>query len=367
MLLFFYSYICGINYLDNTAMKKLLFMIALCLPLWGAAKEKKNNSDPKYLSGAITLADGKVTFTQEIKTSGLSKDKLYDLMLGWAQKRFAPNNGMHSQVAYTNKEKGDIAATAEEYMVFSSSAISLDRTRVYYQFLINVQDNLCRLTMTRIRYWYEENRDGGERYTAEEWITDDMALNKKKTKLSPICGKFRRETIELKEDLFESAASALGKQLLNSNTETSVPMTPLVPAQPVLNTSNELKEITFEQLPSNFNELVTNGRITITAGEEEVDIKAENWGGFGKLFNKNVTYTLIDQARIAVSTLMKQSNMYKISLYTAGSSQPSIVIECKKSMEQNMSAEELKSLNQSVDTSKHYTMYIGEITHILMR
>lgn len=195
-----------------------------------------------------------------------------------------------------------------------------------------------------------------------------MALNKKKTKLAPICGKFRRETINLKDALFESVASALGKQLLNNNnTATTTPMIPLVPAQPVLNTSEELKEVTFEQIPANFNDLIANGRLTITAGEEEIDIKAENWGGFGKLFSKNVTYTLIDQSRIAVSALMKQSDTYKISLYSTGNTQPSVVIECKKSMEQNMSAEELKSLNQSIDTSKQYTMYIGEITRILMR
>lgn len=345
-------------------MKKLLFIIALCLPLLGTAKEKKDNNDPKYLSGAVTLSEGKVTFTQEIKTPGVSKEKLYDLMLEWAKNRFKPEGNLYSQVAYTNEEKGDIAATAEEYMVFSSSAISLDRTRIYYQFLINVQNEVCNLTMTRIRYWYEENRDGGERYSAEEWITDDMALNKKKTKLAPICGKFRRETINLKDALFESVASALGKQLLNNNnTATTTPMIPLVPAQPVL----KLKEVTFEQIPANFNDLIANGRLTITAGEEEIDIKAENWGGFGKLFSKNVTYTLIDQSRIAVSALMKQSDTYKISLYSTGNTQPSVVIECKKSMEQNMSAEELKSLNQSIDTSKQYTMYIGEITRILMR
>ena len=349
-------------------MKKLLFIIALCLPLLGTAKEKKDNNDPKYLSGAVTLSEGKVTFTQEIKTPGVSKEKLYALMLEWAKNRFKTEGNLYSQVAYTNEEKGDIAATAEEYMVFSSSAISLDRTRIYYQFLINVQNEVCNLTMTRIRYWYEENRDGGERYSAEEWITDDMALNKKKTKLAPICGKFRRETINLKDALFESVASALGKQLLNNNnTATTTPMIPLVPAQPVLNTSEELKEVTFEQIPANFNDLIANGRLTITAGEEEIDIKAENWGGFGKLFSKNVTYTLIDQSRIAVSALMKQSDTYKISLYSTGNTQPSVVIECKKSMEQNMSAEELKSLNQSIDTSKQYTMYIGEITRILMR
>lgn len=364
MLLFFFCYICKYNNnLDNVTMKKLLLIIALCLPLLSWAKDKTNNSDPKYLAGAVTLTDGKVTFTQDIKTPGISKDKLYDLMLAWAQKRFQSEDDMHSMVAYTNKEKGDIAATAEEYMIFSSSAISLDRTRVYYQFLINVEDEICHLTMTRIRYWYEENRDGGERYSAEEWITDDMALNKKKTKLSPICGKFRRETINLKNALFESAANVLGKQLLNTSKETVLSTTPVQP----LNTSEELKDVNFDQLPNNLNELIANGRITITAGEEEIDIKAENWGGFGKLFNKNVTYTLIDQTRIAASALMKQNDTYTLSFYTPGSSKASIVIECKKSMEQNMSAEELKSLNQSLDSSKQYIMYIGEITRILMR
>ena len=92
---------------------------------------------------------------------------------------------LQSRVVYTNEEEGDIAASAEEYIVFSSSALSLDRTRIYYQYLINVTDGVCRMTMTRIRYWYDENRDGGEKYTAEEWIIDDMALNKKKTKLAP--------------------------------------------------------------------------------------------------------------------------------------------------------------------------------------
>ena len=32
-----------------------------------------------------------------------------------------------------------------------------------------------------------------------------------------------------------------------------------------------------------------------------------------------------------------------------------------------MTANELKSLNQTVDASKQYTMYIGEITQIEMR
>ena len=48
-------------------MKKLLFILLACLPLFGMAKDKKDNSNPKYLAGAITMEDGKVTFNHEWK------------------------------------------------------------------------------------------------------------------------------------------------------------------------------------------------------------------------------------------------------------------------------------------------------------
>lgn len=345
-------------------MKKLLFILLACLPLIGMAKDNKNNSDPKYLAGAITLEDGKVTFTHDIKAPSLSKEQLYQQMLDWANNRFKPDGKMQSRVVYTNKEEGDIAASAEEYIVFSSSALSLDRTRIYYQYLIHVDNGVCHMTMTRIRYWYDENRDGGQKYTAEEWITDDMALNKKKTKLAPICGKFRRETINLKDELFQSASDALGQKVL-ANETSSVAMTPIAPSKPVA--TGELKEATITQISDSWNSQLLNGRITLTANEEEIEIKPENWGGFGKLFNKNVAYLLIAQDRIALSTLMEQCSEYKITFYTAESTQPMAVIECKKSMSQKMTADDLKALNIQLDTNKSYTMYTGEVTRSLLR
>ena len=136
-------------------MKKLLFILLACLPLFGMAKDKKDNSNPKYLAGAITMEDGKVTFNHEIKAPSLSKEQLYQQMLDWANHRFKSDGKLQSRVVYTNEEEGDIAASAEEYIVFSSSALSLDRTRIYYQYLINVADGVCRMTMTRIRYWWK--------------------------------------------------------------------------------------------------------------------------------------------------------------------------------------------------------------------
>lgn len=352
-------------------MKKLLFILLMCLPIAGMAKDKKDNTDPKYLAGAVTTIDGKVAFTNEINAPGLSKTDIFNQMLEWAKGRFKPDGKLYSQVSYSNKEEGTIAASAEEYMVFSSTALSLDRTRIYYQLLITTEDGKCKMLMTRIRYWYDEARDGGQKYTAEEWINDDMALNKKKTKLAPICGKFRRETIDLKDELFQSASAALGQKFLNNAPATaaqSVPIQTLQPATPVINASAELKEVSLEQLPANLNEIAAKGRITLTAANgEEIDIKAENWSGFGKMFNKNVSYLLIDQSRIAATALMEQSDTYKISFYTDNNTKASVVVECKKAMSQKMTADDLKSLNQNVDASKQYTMYIGEVTKTWMR
>jgi colicin import membrane protein len=55
---------------------------------------------------------------------------------------------------------------------------------------------------------YEEERKP-MRLKAEEWITDDEAVNKKNTKLLPVTAKFRRKTIDRKDFLFNKFESLL--------------------------------------------------------------------------------------------------------------------------------------------------------------
>ena len=62
--------------------------------------------------------------------------------------------------------------------------------------------------MLHIRYLYEEER-APQRLSAEEWITDKEAVNKKNTKLLPLSGKFRRKTIDRKDYLFNKFESLL--------------------------------------------------------------------------------------------------------------------------------------------------------------
>ena len=64
-------------------MKKILFLMLLCLPFIAMAQ-----TDPKYLAGAITMNDGKVSFKTEIQAPSLTKDQLYGTMLKMGHRTF---------------------------------------------------------------------------------------------------------------------------------------------------------------------------------------------------------------------------------------------------------------------------------------
>jgi colicin import membrane protein len=86
----------------------------------------------------------------------------------------------------------------------------LDRTVFNYTIIANCSDGHLNLTLSRINYAYELDRDNdGMEVNAEEWITDENALNKAKTKLLKYSGKFRRKTIDRKDEIFENITNAL--------------------------------------------------------------------------------------------------------------------------------------------------------------
>lgn len=195
----------------NDTMKKILtVLLALVTLCTYAADNKDKRNDSKYLKGAVPEVEGKVVFQKTFNTPGKSKDSLYDIMLAWSEKQVKLRKPINSRVAYSNKEKGEIAVTGEEYMVFRSTALSLDRTRIYYLLQVICKDNSVDLSMSRIHYLYDENRDGGQKLTAENTISDEACLNKSGTKMIRMLSKFRIHTIDLKNKIFNSAARTLG-------------------------------------------------------------------------------------------------------------------------------------------------------------
>ena len=161
-------------------------------------------ADPKYLAGAVpTDSNGKVVFTMTTNANGKSAKQIYDLVFGYMQSLTEGEQNIRSRVALVNPDEHVIANTMDEWLVFNNSFISLDRTEFKYQLVANISDNSLTLTMKRLAYNYEETRSTGFKENAEEVITDDIALNKKKNGLAKIYGKFRKFTIDRKDTIFK--------------------------------------------------------------------------------------------------------------------------------------------------------------------
>lgn len=338
-----------------------------------------SQTNEKYLVGAVPTVNGKVEFETEMLVPAMTQQHIYDAILDWANIRFQPKDKFNARVLYTNKEEGSIAIGGEEYIVFSSSALSLDRTRIYYLLGVNCENGKCNISMNRIRYWYNEARDGGEKFTAEEWITDEFALNKAKNKLVPISGKFRRTTIDLKDEIFAEIRSALGNKMIalglqaapvrpadqvtviqptaQAVVEQPTQATPTVvtPVQPVA-TVQPVSQATTEE-----EKIAQAARITISVNGEELEIGKECWGGRSQLFGKDVTYCIIDTQKTMSNLLLAQSDEYRISFYPNGSNEPSVVIDCKKMMMQNVKGQEAQKMNSLCNSEKTYNVYVGEV------
>ena len=117
-----------------------------------------------------------------------------------------------SNVSLVNEREHSIAAHYEEWIVFARSLLSLDRTKFIYNIIATCEGKDVKVKLFRISYRYEEDRTDDSLFKAEEWITDDVCLNKKKTKLNRISGKFRRKTIDRKDEIFNNIS-----QILNSH------------------------------------------------------------------------------------------------------------------------------------------------------
>lgn len=217
-------------------MKRLIIAILACLPLlamaqdnvWeipdapqaqAAAKKKttkvKKTDAPKYLAGAVPEVDGKVVFTLDKDVPGMSADDIYSRVYKVIESIVNESQSKDlqpgSRIAAVNKAEHTIAANMREWLVFYNKPLALDRTEFDYNIIAQASNGHIHVTLERLKYAYEVERgsDGGFVVKAEDWITDKEALNKDKTRLGRICGKFRRKTIDRKDNIFSRITKAL--------------------------------------------------------------------------------------------------------------------------------------------------------------
>lgn len=194
-------------------MKKIFLMMAL-LVATSAFAQKSTGIDKKYAAGAVPVKDGKVEFSQDYELAGKSKAEIYKTLLEYAQALTQQENSLpQCKVSTSDEANGLVAVNMEEWMYFKKTGWVTNRTRFYYQLLFQVKDGGYTATLRNIHYLYDEERNGGIAYDAEEWITDDKAIVKNGTKLSKYSGKFRTFTIDRKDVLFREAYTANGGKI----------------------------------------------------------------------------------------------------------------------------------------------------------
>ena len=359
--------------------KHLTILILALLPFAGMAQKQNKVSEEKYLKDAVPVVDNRVVFSAEILSEGFNKDQAYEKVAKWAEKKFQPSEKLNPRVVYRNPEEGEIAATGEEYIIFKSTILSLDRTRIYYQLVVDCEDNRCLVKMSRIHYWYNEFAENESKFTAEEFIIDKYALNKKKNKTVGGCGKFRRKTIDLKDNLFNEIAKLFVKEqaaqpviaqsveiiqnnqpktdlaatkeeeTITSSQETTIKATPLVPAK------TKAQTVSTDELIKQAN------RITLAANDEKIELGNDCWGGFEDFFGKKMACCLIDSQKKIGNMLMEQADEYTISFFTNTKDTPVLVIKCKKQINKTIPGTEAKQLNANCNENKSYKMYVGEV------
>lgn len=205
-------------------MKKIFVSILLCLPMLTMAQNwetvESNTQKPttqktkaastkeyvyaRYCGNVVPVVDGQVMWEKDF-TTNLSAEENYNHMLEFLTAMTKEEIQFESsKISIVNKAEHKIICHFEEWLTFTNKFLSLDRTRMIYTLTCDCYDNKVNVKIFRISYWYEEERDGGNRYKAEEWITDENALNKKHTRLMKITGKFRRCTVDRMEEIFNN-------------------------------------------------------------------------------------------------------------------------------------------------------------------
>jgi colicin import membrane protein len=159
----------------------------------------------------VPEVDGMVKWQTTLTAEGKTADQIYDILLKQLTKMVAePNQIANSAVILQDREKHELGAVFHEWLVFKDNVFNLDRTHFNFQLHVSITDGKADVSLDHITYDYDLERKP-QHYTAEEWITDKYAVNKKHTKLYPISSKFRRKTIDRKDFIFNKFNSLINE------------------------------------------------------------------------------------------------------------------------------------------------------------
>ncbi len=392
-------------------MKKLLLILFVAVA--GTMFAQENADMEKYLNkDAVPVIDGKVVFSEKVDIlDGHSVEQVGAIATKWLEGLLAGFDSPRNRIVLSKDNR--IAATGYAEVIFTNNAISLDRANMNCVIIVNYSASECSVSIERIKYDYN-NAGKSESYLAEDYITYENAVNKKGTKLSAITGKFRKGTIDKKDEIFKSFKEAF-KYYSRQGLAQVVKDAPHVmfaqpapaeaaPAKNVVENLSGYRKIDPENIPGNFIKMVSKEWMLITAGnKEKFNMMTASWGGIGVLYNKPVAICFINPARYTYQVI-ENSDTYTLTFYTEayrdalkycgtksgrdedkvkGSGltpietengamafgQAWMIIECKKLVSQSIS---LDAINNKEEQNKRasqpmHKMYIGEILNVWVK
>jgi len=377
--------------------------------------------DAKYLAGAVPEVDGKVVFTRTITPeNNISESVLFDLLNQWVKNNYGQDDSSGNRILLSDPQTKEIACRGQKELVFKRSALSLDKTTMHYQLTLEIENNKCVASVRNIRYEYDFGKD--RTAPAEEVISDEYALNKKKDKLTRYYSKFRTHSVDSIESIFTSidvylnGTKARQGAIANTGTTGAAVAAATLPIvidvsniQPI--TQNEsssaqlagYKNIAPDRIPGNIIKLLSDWTLITSGTDEQTNVMTASWGGLGVFWEKPVTFCFLNPTRYSVTT-MDKGETYTISFYTeaykdalkyCGSnsgrntdkikgsgltpiklpsgatafSEAWMIFECKKIVAQPLSPDAVmaKDLNSNWTKDGYHKMYIGEILNVWVK
>ena len=318
------------------------------------------NSEDKYLGGAVPEVKEKVVFGKVLHLPGTSKEEIFQQMDTWMQTQFIEPT---SRVVYKDLEEGVIVGVGNDTIVFKSTALSLDRTYISYQLELRIADAECDIQLTKINFRYQEK----ERYTAEEMITDKIALNKSKTKIYKGYSKWRKGTVDFANQILDDAT----KHLLVSKT-TNAPQVEIKKDNKAafIITSKEYKA---EDVVKN----IDNNSIYARLADKDLScyLQVNNRGikynitnafsGLGNLFGKERVLLTVSMSEEYYDSL-DESDSFTLTFVEKDAEQALIVITCQRAIAQSIVPESVIDSNLRKELAKQpiHKLYINDIISV---
>lgn len=330
------------------------------------------HEDSYYLAGAVPVENGKVVFRYTLQLPGLTRAQIYEKVKEWLARseRADRNIIIERSVIKDDPTTGEIYIQNQEELIFAERGLSIDKADFAFLQHYTCSDGKCELEISHLRYVYEDDNK-----VPEGWITDDYALDKKKTKIIPGVLRPRVKTVDRMDDLYTGLNNSFLVSIAQVQTTPAAtqPAQPLAPASPATETNKQVttpvsttiasvtpiqqpasnppvKSTTIneqsvaetpapleppvaetpaptpglfagythysaDQIPGNIIHLLEESGVLLTIGTgAALDMAVVEWGGLGTLFDKPVTYCFVTPSTAADQAL-NQGGFYTISFF----------------------------------------------------